>query len=256
MKLTFLGTGTSTGVPQLMCGCEVCRSTDPRDKRLRCSALIETQGKNILIDCGPDFREQMLRFQNGKDLDALLVTHHHYDHVGGTDDLRPYCKGKKAFPIYGNRQVEEDMHRRMPYSFMEHPYPGVPLFDVHVVQPFVPFEISGIEVMPLTVNHYLIDILAFRIGKLGYVTDAKYISEDTREALKGVDTLVINALRHKEHISHMTLAEALAVIEEIKPRVAYLTHISHDMELTANVEPTLPHGVFLANDGSTIEIPD
>ena len=256
MKLTFLGTGTSTGVPQLMCDCEVCRSTDPRDKRLRCSALLETNGRNILIDCGPDFREQMLRFHNGKNLDALLVTHHHYDHVGGTDDLRPYCKGKTAFPVYCTEQTAQDMHRRMPYSFVEHPYPGVPLYDIHIVQPYTPFNICGIEIKPLPVNHYLLEILAFRIGKLGYVTDAKTIPESTKDALKGIDTLVINALRHEEHISHMTLKDALAILAEIQPRVAYLTHISHHMGLTSAIEPILPPGVFLANDGSVIEIPD
>ncbi len=256
MKLTFLGTGTSTGVPQLMCDCEVCRSTDPRDKRLRCSGLIETDGGNILIDCGPDFREQMLRFHSGKGLDALIITHHHYDHVGGTDDLRPYCKGKKAFPVYCNEQTEEDMRRRMPYSFVDHPYPGVPSYDLHVVRPYTPFKVCGIEITPLLVNHYLLEILAFRIGKLGYVTDAKTIPTDTKKALKGIDTLVINALRHNEHISHMTLQDALAVIAEIHPRVAYLTHVSHDMGLTSTIEPILPPGVFLANDGSAIEIPD
>ncbi len=256
MRLKFLGTGTSTGVPQLRCNCDVCRSTDPRDRRMRCSALVETGGRNLLIDCGPDFREQMLRFHRHGDLDALLVTHHHYDHVGGTDDLRPYCRGKEAFPIFCNADVESDLHRRMPYCFAEHPYPGVPKLEVNVVKPFEPFNTCGIEVMPVLVHHYLLGILGFHIGNLAYITDAKTIPEETLEAISSVDTLVINALRHEEHMSHMNLEQALAVIDRVKPRVAYLTHLSHDMGLTADTETILPQGVFLATDGATVEIPD
>lgn len=256
MRLTFLGTGTSTGVPQLRCDCPVCQSADPRDRRLRCSALLEYRGRNILIDCGPDFHLQMLRYHRHCDLDALLVTHQHYDHVGGTDDLRPYCIGKEAFPVYCNSDVAEDFHRRMPYSFAEHPYPGVPRYDITTLQPLVPFEVCGLKTIPLPVNHYLLEILGFRFGPLAYITDAKVVPESTIEALQGVDTLVINALRIKEHISHITLDEALAIIRRVNPRRAYLTHISHDMGLTADVEPTLPPGVFLATDGATIEIPD
>lgn len=239
----------------MMCDCAVCRSADPRDHRMRCSALVETEGKNLLIDCGPDFREQMLRFHRHGNLDALLVTHHHYDHVGGTDDLRPYCKGKTAFPVYCRREVADDLRRRMPYSFEEHPYPGVPKYEVHTVEPYRQFDVDGIEVTPLLIHHYKLEILGFRIGRLAYITDAKEVPERTIEAARGVDTLVINALRHEEHLSHMTLREALDVVKKIGPRVAYLTHMSHDMGKTADVEPTLPEGVFLATDGATIEIP-
>ncbi len=256
MKLTFLGTGTSTGVPQLRCGCRTCRSTDSRDKRLRCSALVETRGRSLLIDCGPDFRQQMLRFHPQGDLDALLITHLHYDHVGGTDDLRPYCRGKEAFPVYCNADAAADMRRRMPYSFAEHPYPGVPRYALHVIRPFELFDACGIEIRALPIKHYLLDILGFRIGRLGYVTDAKTVPQATIEALRGVDTLVINALRHTTHISHMTLEESLAVIREIAPREAWLTHISHDMVSTAELLPMLPPGVHPAVDGLTIEIPE
>lgn len=258
MELTFLGTGTSTGVPQLRCGCEVCRSTDPRDSRLRTSALVETGGKRILIDCGPDFREQMLRHgvRSVDDrLDALLLTHQHYDHVGGIDDLRPYCYGiEPGFPIYCQGDVVRDLRARLPYCFSEHPYPGVPRIDLHEIKAGIPFQAAGVEVLPVGVNHYLLDILGFRIGALGYVTDAKKIPDATVEALKGVDTLVINALRHTEHISHLSLEEALEMVRRIGPRVAYLTHISHQLGLHAEVEPALPEGVRLAYDGLKIKV--
>lgn len=258
MELTFLGTGTSTGVPQLRCGCEVCRSTDPRDSRLRTSALVETGGERILIDCGPDFREQMLRHgvRSVDDrLDALLLTHQHYDHVGGIDDLRPYCYGMEpGFPIYCQGDVARDLRARLPYCFSEHPYPGVPRIDLHEIKAGIPFQAAGVEVLPVGVNHYLLDILGFRIGALGYVTDAKKIPDATVEALKGVDTLVINALRHTEHISHLSLEEALEMVRRIGPRVAYLTHISHQLGLHAEVEPALPEGVRLAYDGLKIKV--
>ena len=258
MELTFLGTGTSTGVPQLRCGCEVCRSTDPRDRRLRTSALVETGGKRILIDCGPDFREQMLRHgvRSVDDrLDALLLTHQHYDHVGGIDGLRPYCYGiEPGFPIYCQGDVVRDLRARLPYCFSEHPYPGVPRIDLHEIKAGIPFQAAGVEVLPVGVNHYLLDILGFRIGALGYVTDAKKIPDATVEALKGVDTLVINALRHTEHLSHLSLEEALEMVRRIGPRVAYLTHISHQLGLHAEVEPALPEGVRLAYDGLKIKI--
>lgn len=256
MRLTFLGTGTSTGVPQLQCDCPVCLSSDPRDSRLRCSALLEVAGRHLLIDCGPDFRQQMLLYHRHGDIDALLVTHHHYDHVGGTDDLRPYCMGKEAFPIFCNADVAADLHRRMPYCFDEHPYPGVPRLHITTVAPFTSFDVCGVQVLPVQVNHYLLEILGFRIGTLAYITDAKIIPDATISALEGVDTLVINALRQEEHMSHMTLDEALAVVRRVKPRVAYLTHLSHHMGLTADIQPTLPEGVFIATDGATITIPD
>ena len=263
MELTFLGTGTSTGVPQLRCGCPACTSTDPHDRRLRASALLEAGGKRILIDCGPDFHQQMLRHgrRSADDrLDALLVTHQHYDHVGGIDDLRPYCHQEDmketGFPVYCQWDVARDLRERLPYSFRKDPYPGAPRFDLREIEAFKPFVAAGVEVLPVRINHYILDMLGFRIGNLGYVTDAKEVPEKTVEALRGVDTLVINALRHKPHMSHLTLAEALELIGEIKPRVAWLTHISHDMGPAAEVAPSLPPNVALAYDGLKIEIPD
>lgn len=262
MELTFLGTGTSTGVPQLRCGCAACTSTDPHDRRLRASALLETGGKRILIDCGPDFHQQMLRHgsRSADDrLDALLVTHQHYDHVGGIDDLRPYCYQedtvKAGFPVYCQWDVARDLRERLPYSFRKDPYPGAPRFDLREIEAFKPFVAAGVEVLPVRINHYILDMLGFRIGNLGYVTDAKEVPEKTVEALRGVDTLVINALRHRPHMSHLTLGEALGVIDRIKPRMAWLTHISHDMGPAAEVAPLLPRGVALAYDGLKIEIP-
>lgn len=254
MKLTFLGTGTSTGVPQLMCDCEVCKSTDPRDRRMRCSALIETCKGNILIDCGPDFREQMLRFHREGNIDALLVTHQHYDHVGGTDDLRPYCKDKDAFPIYCNKDVEEDLHRRMPYCFAEHPYPGVPKLKIHRIEAGDHLQICGLDIVPFRVMHAKLPILGFRIGNLTYITDAKDIPEESLKVISGTDTLVINALRQDPHMSHMSLSDALAIIKAVNPRRAYLTHLSHQMGLTSEIQPTLPPGVFIANDGCKIAL--
>lgn len=263
MELTFLGTGTSTGVPQLRCGCPTCTSTDKRDHRLRASALLEVAGKRILIDCGPDFHQQMLRHgeRSRQDrLDALLVTHQHYDHVGGIDDLRPYCYQEEmkesGFPVYCQTDVARDLRERLPYSFKADPYPGAPRFDLREIEAGKSFEVAGLEVLPVRVNHYLLDILGFRIGELGYITDAKVVPDDTVEAMKGVDTLVINALRHKPHISHITLDEALELISRIKPRVAYLTHMSHDMGRYAEVAPTLPENVFLAVDDLKIHISD
>lgn len=263
MELTFLGTGTSTGVPQLRCGCPTCTSTDKRDHRLRASALLEVAGKRILIDCGPDFHQQMLRHgeRSRQDrLDALLVTHQHYDHVGGIDDLRPYCyqdeMKESGFPVYCQADVARDLRERLPYSFKADPYPGAPRFDLREIEAGKSFQVAGLEVLPVRVNHYLLDILGFRIGELGYITDAKVVPDDTVEAMKGVDTLVINALRHKPHISHITLDEALELISRIKPRVAYLTHMSHDMGRYAEVAPTLPENVFLAVDDLKIHIPD
>lgn len=258
MELTFLGTGTSTGVPQLRCGCEVCRSTDPRDHRLRTSALVEINGKRLLIDCGPDFREQMLRHgrRSQEDrLDALLLTHQHYDHVGGIDDLRPYCYGiDPGFPVYCQGDVARDLRSRLPYCFQDNPYPGVPRIDLRTIVPGTPFEVAGVEIMPLSVNHYLLDIVGFRIGGLGYITDAKMVPEETVEALKGIDTLVINSLRYTEHVSHLSLEEALAVVRRVNPRVAYLTHISHQLGLYSEIEPTLPEHVYLAYDDLKISI--
>lgn len=254
MKLKFLGTGTSTGIPQIMCKCPACRSVDQRDMRMRASALVTVGGKNILIDCGPDFRRQMLD-ADSPELEALILTHSHYDHVGGVDDLRPYCAAEDGFPIYCRPDVADDLRQRVPYCFAEHPYPGVPAFNLHEITS-KPFFIGDIEIIPLPVMHYRLPIVGYRIGNLAYITDAKDIPDSTIAILRGVDTLVINALRIKEHISHMNLEQALSVIDQVRPRIAYLTHLSHDMGLQSDVEPRLPENVKIAYDSLSITILD
>lgn len=251
-KLIFLGTGTSTGVPQIGCGCEVCTSPDPRDKRLRCSALLKTSSGTLLIDCGPDFRSQMLKL-GSPDIDALLVTHSHYDHVGGMDDLRPYCYSHGGFDVYCRSDVARDLRERIPYSFnVKHP-DRVPTFHLHEVGN-KEFEVIGLEVIPLEVWHGDLPILGYRIGDFAYITDAKFISLDTLQKLQGVETLVINALRIKEHPTHMNLYDTLNVINYIKPKRAFLTHLSHDMGLHASVTRMLPDGVSIATDGMEIDL--
>ncbi len=253
MELTFLGTGTSTGVPQIGCTCPTCTSVDPCDKRMRCSAMVTIGGKNILIDCGPDFRQQMLDAKISA-LDALLLTHIHYDHVGGIDDLRPFCLNGRDFPIYCRADVDADLRARLPYCFYEHKYPGVPTFDMHIIRENEAFDIDGINVMPLPVMHASLPILGFRIGQLGYITDCKTMPESTIDALHGIHTLVINALRPNRHMSHLCLSEALELTERIAPKQAFFTHMSHHMPPQADV--TLPPGVALAHDMLKITVPE
>lgn len=252
--ITILGSGTSTGVPQIGCGCEVCTSADPRDKRLRASALVTTpRGNRFLIDCGPDFRQQIL-LQGAPHLDGLLITHSHYDHVGGIDDLRPYCH-PVSFPVWCEPNVARDLRNRVPYCFAKHLYPGVPTFNIHELTTLDPFEINGDVIVPLRVMHARLPIIGFRFGPLAYVTDCKEMPAETVEALRGVDTLVINALRIQEHMSHMNLRQALDIIKQTGPRRALLTHLSHDMGRHADVSATLPQGVEIAYDGQTVEVP-
>ena len=254
MKLTFLGTGTSTGVPQIRCRCNVCTSADPREKRLRASVLLEVHpGCNLLIDCGPDFREQMLR-EGSPDLTALLITHSHYDHVGGIDDMRPYCY-PDPFPVYCQADVARDLRERIPYCFREHLYPGVPTFNIHIIDPEKDFTIDDKTITPLPVMHAKLPIVGFRIGDFAYITDCSEMPEETLNKIKGVDTLVINALRLKPHMSHMNLEQALEVIKSAHPRVAYLTHLSHDMGLIDDTVPLLPDNVHIATDRLSIDIP-
>ncbi len=251
MKLLFLGTGTSTGVPQIGCRCAACTSLDPNDNRLRCAALVRFgSGHNILIDCGPDIRTQLLR-AGSPNIDAVLITHQHYDHVGGIDDMRPYC-AHGPLPVYCQEDVERDLRQRVPYCFAEHPYPGVPQLELRRAEAYVPLEIDGHQVLPVRVMHYQLAMLGYRIGPLAYITDCKTMPELTIEALRGVDTLVINALRHKEHMSHLNLEQALELIEKIAPRRAYLTHLSHDMGPQSSVQ--LPPGVQIAHDMLEIDI--
>ncbi|WP_273390624.1 MBL fold metallo-hydrolase [Barnesiella viscericola] len=250
MQITFLGTGTSTGIPQIGCTCPVCTSTDPKDNRLRTSAVVSVNGKNILIDCGPDFRQQVLRAGIGR-IDAVLITHIHYDHTGGIDDLRPFG-GKHTLPIYLEPSVAEGIRTRLPYCFGDHLYPGVPNIRLQEIG-VEPFSIENIEVTPIRVMHYKLPILGYRIGGLVYITDALTIPDEEYAKMKQVDVLVINALRKQPHLSHQTLDEALRVIERVQPREAYLVHMSHHMGLTAEVEKELPPHVHFAYDGLVVE---
>ncbi len=255
MTLKFLGTGTSCGVPQLRCGCRVCRSTDRRDARTRASALLSVGGVNILIDCSPDFYHQMLA-AGQPDVDALIITHSHYDHVGGIDDLRPYCHARGGLDVYCQADVDSDLRTRIPYSFKADPYPGVPIFKLHDISAYEAFSIQGIDIMPFRVMHGLLPILGYRIGNLAYITDCKTLPAESVDVIKGVDTLVINALRPQEHATHMNLNEAFDVINDVRPRKAYLTHMSHSMGLHAERAAMLPEGVQPAYDGLSINIVD
>lgn len=252
-KLYFLGTGTSTGVPQMGCGCPVCRSTDPHDRRLRTSALLETEaGRRILIDCGPDFRQQLLALPF-KPLGAVLLTHEHYDHVGGLDDLRPFSVFGRV-DVYADAYCAKHLLDRIPYCFVEHKYPGVPNIALHTVQPGVPFSVAGVEVLPLRVMHGKLLILGYRIGSLGYVTDMSAMDACDLERLRGVQTLVVNALRLEPHHSHQSLGEALQMISSLSPQESYLIHASHQIGLHAEVSAQLPPHVHLAYDGLQIPV--
>ncbi len=247
LKITILGSGTSTGVPQIGCKCKVCRSNDPRDKRLRQSALVEWRGKRILIDCGPDFRQQILRTGRAH-IDGLLLTHIHYDHIGGLEELR----GNSNFPIYARGDVIKALHKRLAYCFTEHPYPGVPHYNLVEINDNDPFDCAGIEVQPIPVMHYRLPILGFRIGDMAYITDCKTIAREQIERLHRVKLLMINALRFEEHLSHISLSQALEIIKQIKPGRAVLIHMSHGIGLHAETSKHLPKGVELAYDGMKI----
>lgn len=253
MKITFLGTGTSCGVPFIGCDCEVCTSTDTHDKRLRCSALLEIGDKHILFDCGPDFRQQMLTVPFHK-LDGVLITHEHYDHVGGLDDLRPYMKFGEV-NVYAEDFCATHLEERIPYCFTpkEKRYPGVPAINLIRIEPHKPFSIEGIEVIPLRVMHGKLPILGFRIGNLAYITDMKSIDNGEYEYLKGVETLVVNALRHKEHRTHQTVEDAIAFSRRIGATSTYFIHMSHDVGLHSTEESKLPEGFHYAYDGLEVE---
>lgn len=247
MKLTFLGTGTSTGVPYIGCDCEVCRSANPKDKRLRCSALLEVDGKQILLDCGPDFRQQALR-ADIRHLDAVLLTHKHTDHVGGLDDLRPFGN----VPIYANESTVAHIHEAYSYCF-GNDYKGIPTFVLHQIEN-KPFEVDGIHVTPILAWHYQLPNFGYRIGDFAYLTDYKTVPETEMEKLKGLDVLVLDALRYTEHFSHATVDESLALVERVKPNRAYFVHACHHIGLHDVVEKSLPKNVHLAYDGLVIEI--
>ncbi|MCD7936881.1 MAG: MBL fold metallo-hydrolase [Tannerellaceae bacterium] len=252
MKLTFLGTGTSTGVPEIGCDCEVCTSLDPRDNRLRASLLVETEGLSILIDCGPDFRYQMLR-AHVTHLDVILLTHEHYDHVGGLDDIRRFSYAA-GMDVYAEENVVEAVRTRIPYVFRENKYPGVPELTLHPIG-LAPFYIRGVEIIPIRLMHARLPIVGFRIGNMAYLTDLKTIPEEEYPKLAGLDVLVINALKYGKHISHQGVDEALEQIRRISPTEAWLTHMSHRIGLHAGLDRQLPPHVHFAYDGLVLDLP-
>ena len=254
MKLTFLGTGTSQGVPVIACDCDVCLSPDLRDKRLRSSVMITINNLNYLIDCGPDFRQQMLR-EKIQDIRAILFTHEHKDHIAGMDDVRAFnFKHDKDMDVYCDMNVQKALLREFPYVFSDNKYPGVPEVNIHQINSNKTFNIDGNLFTPIRVMHYKLPILGFRVNDLTYLTDAKTISRKEIEKIKGTRVLVVNALRISEHISHFNLKEALSFINEVKPEVAYLTHVSHLMGRSEDVEKQLPDKVMLAFDGLQVDI--
>ena len=262
MRLTFLGTGTSCGVPTIGCQCYTCTSKDPHDKRLRCSALVETETTRILIDCGPDFRQQMMP-QPFRKIDGILITHAHYDHMGGMDDIRPYCQFGEI-NVYADPIAREGLLQMLPYCFAEHRYPGVPAIQLHEIHKHEPLRIGDLDIMPIEVMHHDLPILGFRISpltsdhlpqpSLAYITDMKTIDGGELDYLRDVDTLIVNALRQKPHHSHQTLSEAVDFAKVIGARQTWLIHSSHDIGRHEEVNASLPSDIQMAYDGQVIEI--
>ena len=250
-RLTFLGTGTSQGVPMIGCGCDVCRSTDPHDKRLRSSVLVEHEGLTILVDAGPDFRQQMLR-AGVSHVDAILLTHNHKDHTGGLDDIRAFnYLEKKASQIYCEKYVEGSLRMEYSYAFEEIKYPGAPEWNVHIIDE-KPFSINGVEIIPIRGMHYKLPVLGFRFGEIAYCTDMNHIPEEEFEKLKGLEHFVINTVRFGKHISHFSLEEAVAVARKVGARHSWLTHLSHQLPCYTDLSAELPDGILPAYDGLTI----
>ena len=253
MKITFLGTGTSQGVPVIGCECEVCRSLDYRDKRLRVSVFIEVDGKNLVIDTGPDFRQQMLRERVSK-LDAVLLTHSHKDHIAGLDDVRAFnFIQKQGMPIYGTNHTLEQIKREYYYAFEGDKYPGIPVLNLYEITD-TEFSIDEIKITPLPVMHMKMPVLGFRVGDFSYITDANFIPEATYEKLKGTKVLVLNALQKDSHVSHFTLDEAVVQAKKIGAEQTYFTHMSHKMGLHQQVSKELPSEIALAHDGLSVTL--
>jgi phosphoribosyl 1,2-cyclic phosphate phosphodiesterase len=252
LRITFLGTGTSSGVPMIGCHCEVCTSTDEKDKRLRSSVLVESATTKLVIDTTPDFRQQMLRIQNDT-LNAVLFTHPHKDHIGGLDDIRPYNYFmQKAMDVYANSMTTEALMREFAYAFADKKYPGIPEINLVTIDE-APFLIGDIPVTPIVVWHHKMPVFAYRLGDFTYITDANRIEDSEKEKIRGSKVMVVNALRREQHISHFTLDEAVALVNELEVPEAYFTHISHQLGKHNEVNKLLPDHIRLAYDGLAIQ---
>ena len=251
-QLTFLGTGTSQGVPMIGCGCEVCKSSDPRDKRLRASVLVEHEGLRILVDAGPDFRYQMLR-AGVSSLDAILLTHNHKDHTGGLDDIRAFnYLEKKATQIYCEKYVEESLRKEYSYAFEEIRYPGAPEWDVHIIDD-KPFTVNGVEIIPIRGRHFKLPVLGYRFGNIAYCTDMNHIPDEEYEKLQNLDHFIINCVRRGRHISHYSLEQAIEVAQKVGAKHSWLTHLSHQLPCYEDLKKELPEGILPAFDGLVLD---
>ncbi len=251
-RLEFLGTGTSQGVPMIACDCEVCRSKDSKDKRLRASALVDYKGQRFLIDAGPDFRTQMLR-SNVKHVDAILLTHNHKDHTAGLDDIRAFnYLEKKAVQIYCEKYVEDSLRQEFAYVFADFRYPGIPKWEVNIIDD-KPFSIDGVEIIPIRGRHLKLPVLGFRFGNIAYCTDMNFIPEEEFKKLEGLDHFIINCVRIQRHISHYSLEQAIEVAQKVGAKHSWLTHISHQLPKHKEVCKLLPEGILPAYDGLILE---
>jgi phosphoribosyl 1,2-cyclic phosphate phosphodiesterase len=252
LKITFLGTGTSSGVPMIGCDCEVCTSTDKKDNRLRSSILVESPNTIVVVDTGPDFRYQMLR-QKVKHLDAVIFTHPHKDHLAGLDDIRAFnFFSKKPIEVYADSLTEEAVRRDFYYAFSDTKYPGIPELNLNTIA-LDPFVVGDIPVQPVPVWHLKMPVMGFRFGKFTYITDANRIDEESKQKIRGSEVLVLNALRKSKHISHFSLSEAIDMAKQLGVPNTYLTHISHQMGRHSDVEKELPQGIHLAYDGLVLD---
>jgi phosphoribosyl 1,2-cyclic phosphate phosphodiesterase len=252
LTITFLGTGTSSGVPMIGCDCEVCTSTDKKDNRLRSSILVQSPTTTLVVDTGPDFRYQMLR-QKIKHLDAVLFTHPHKDHLAGLDDIRAFnFFSKKPMELYADSLTEEAVRRDFYYAFSDTKYPGLPQLNFNTIT-LEPFVVGDIPIVPIMVWHLKMPVLGFRFGKFTYITDANRIEEGEKEKIRGSEVVVLNALRKQKHISHFSLEEAIEMVQELKVPTAYFTHISHQLGRHSDIEAELPDGIHLSFDGSELK---
>lgn len=253
LTITFLGTGTSSGVPMIACGCEVCTSNDSKDVRLRSSIMVQSATTTIVIDATPDFRYQMLR-EKVKRIDGLLITHPHKDHIAGIDDTRAFqFFNKRPTDIFGNKMTLEGVKKEIPYAFQQLAYPGVPKVNLHEIT-LEPFTIGDIPIIPIQVWHYKMPVYGFRFGTFTYITDANAIDDSEKEKIRGSEILVLNALRNEPHISHFSLQEAVDLVHELSVPTAYFTHISHQLGLSTEINSILPEGMLLAFDGLQVSI--